>query len=331
MSERNEHERSIRFITTDYEELFRIPDGGTVLVTFPDRQFAEKCSYIDDYHMKVGSTVYHICQYAEILKQNSGRCEPEPETELAKAAWQLGHREYLLMERTDAGFRYEILTKDFLSRTQGQIDRPEWTMNQTREHVLDLAGLGHRSRFAVSYDMVRQKSREVLKSSDVRNIEWVESQYYPGMRTAEHTLTCEIRGEPFWLIYEVSKHDDGEGFVILSEGKDIWDLMPEPELEKLEYTLSRAVVFGHWKRDIDQAETAEAIQNVRYGLWETENLNLSREQIQELYEMIDRREAVLTAAKEKGSVLKKLEEKKPETGEKKSPKKQQKQKEGERV
>ena len=42
MSERSEHEHSIRFITTDYEELFRIPDGGTVLVTFPDRQFAEK-------------------------------------------------------------------------------------------------------------------------------------------------------------------------------------------------------------------------------------------------------------------------------------------------
>jgi hypothetical protein len=79
MSERNEHEHSIRFITTDYEELFRIPDGGTVLVTFPDRQFAEKCSYIDDYHMKIGSTIYHICQYAEILKQNGGRCEPEPE------------------------------------------------------------------------------------------------------------------------------------------------------------------------------------------------------------------------------------------------------------
>ena len=199
MSERNEHEHSIRFITTDYEELFRIPDGGTVLVTFPDRQFAEKCSYIDDYHMKVGNSVYHICQYAEILKQNGGHCAPEPETERAKAAWQLGHREYLMLERTDTGFRYEILTKDFLSRTQGQLDRPEWTMNQAREYVLDLAGLDHRSRFAVSYDMVKQKSRDVLKSSDVRNIEWVDSKYYPGMRTAEHTLTCEIRGEPFRL------------------------------------------------------------------------------------------------------------------------------------
>ena len=107
--------------------------------------------------------------------------------------------------------------------------------------------------------------------------------------------------------------------------------MPEPELEKLEYTLSRAVVFGHWKKDIDQAETVEAVRDVRYGLWETENLNLSKEQIGELYEMIDRREASLTETKEKGSVLKKLEEKKPETGEKKSSARQKRQKEGERI
>jgi len=65
----------------------------------PDRQFAEKCSYIDDYHLKVGNSVYHICQYAEILQQNGGHCEPEPETELAKVAWQLGHKEYLMLER----------------------------------------------------------------------------------------------------------------------------------------------------------------------------------------------------------------------------------------
>lgn len=173
MRERNEHEHSIRFITTDYEELFRIPDGGTVLVTFPDRQFAEKCSYIDDYHMKVGNSVYHICQYAEILKQNGGRCAPEPETELEKAAWQLGHREYLMLERTDAGFRYEILTKEFLSRTQGQLDRPEWTMNQAREYVLDLAALDYRSRFAVSYDMVKQKSRE--EGRNAKMSKWDES------------------------------------------------------------------------------------------------------------------------------------------------------------
>ena len=107
--------------------------------------------------------------------------------------------------------------------------------------------------------------------------------------------------------------------------------MPEPELEKLECTLSRAVVFGHWKRDVDHAETVEAVRDVRYGIWETENLNLSKDQIRELHEMIDRKEAALTSAMKKDSVLKQLVETKPENGEKKAPKRQKKQKEGERT
>ena len=91
------------------------------------------------------------------------------------------------------------------------------------------------------------------------------------------------------------------------------------------------MTFGHWKKDIDQAETVEAVRDVRYGIWETENLNLAREQIRELHEMIDRKEESLTAAMKKESVLKQLGETKPENGEKKAPKRQKKLKEGERT
>ena len=97
------------------------------------------------------------------------------------------------------------------------------------------------------------------------------------------------------LTYEVSQHDDGEGFVIHSDGKDIWDLMPEPELRKLEPVLARAVELSHWQNDLDQAETVEEVRDVRYGLYETENLQLTREQIAALHEAIDRKEAALTA------------------------------------
>ena len=91
------------------------------------------------------------------------------------------------------------------------------------------------------------------------------------------------------------------------------------------------MTFGHWKKDIDQAETVEAVRDVRYGIWETENLNLTRDQIRELHEMIDRKEAMLTAAMKKESVLKQLGETKQENEEKKAPKRQKKQKEGERT
>ena len=47
--------------------------------------------------------------------------------------------------------------------------------------------------------------------------------------------------------------------------------------------------------------------------------------------MIDRKEETLTAAMKKDSVLKQLGETKPENGEKKAPKRQKNQKEGERT
>ena len=82
-----------------------------------------------------------------------------------------------------------------------------------------------------------------------------------------------------------------------SEGKDIWDTMPEPELRKLELVLAEAVEYGHWKQRLDQAETVEAVRDVRYSLFDTENLSLSREQIGKLHAAIDHKETMLMAAK----------------------------------
>ena len=142
-----------------------------------------------------------------------------------------------------------------------------------------------------------------LTAGDVKDIRWEDSRYYPSSRIAEHTLSCEILGETMRLTYEVSQHDDGEGFVIHSDGKDIWELMPEPELRKLEPVLTQAVEYGHWQRDVEQAATAEAVRDVRYSLYETENLALSREQILSLHEAIDRKEAALTGRKEADATI----------------------------
>ena len=313
MKKENRQEKSIRFITSDYTDLFYMQDGGTILVTFPDRQFVEKCEYIDEYHMKVGMSVYHICEYAELLERNGARCEPEPETILDQAAWQIGRSGYLKLERTETGFRYEILTSEFLPRTQGQLDDPSWTMNHAREHILETTGLCQYSRTAVSFEMVERREQEILKAAEVVKIEWKDSRYYPGMRTAEHTLTCEIRGETTALTYEVSQHDDGEGFVIHSQGKDIWDLMPEPELRKLEPVLARAVDYGHWKKDIDEAKTVGEIRDVRFSLFDSENLSMTREQIRKLHAAIDHKETMLMAAKKAVKHEKRVARKTPGT------------------
>ena len=97
------HDHSIRFITSNYDELFRIPDGGNVKIDYPDRSFIAPCEYIDDYHTRIGGEVYHICQFAEILERGDGKASPEPELLKDQAAWQVGHREYLSIHATDDG------------------------------------------------------------------------------------------------------------------------------------------------------------------------------------------------------------------------------------
>ena len=34
------------------------------------------CRYIDDYHVEVGKSLYHICQFAELMEQNGNMVIP---------------------------------------------------------------------------------------------------------------------------------------------------------------------------------------------------------------------------------------------------------------
>ena len=180
----DEKEHSIRFINSSYDTLFRIPDGGTVEVNFPDRRFTAKCEYLDDYHTKVGDTVFHICEFAELLERQNGTVRPEPEAELDKAAWQLAHREYLTVERTEGGFRYELLTQQFKSVVRGQIDSADWTMNHAREHILETLNMSHRNRAAVPFDEVSGKAKAASRSV-LRELGGLQNQQAPAAKTGK--------------------------------------------------------------------------------------------------------------------------------------------------
>ena len=160
----DEKDHSIRFINSSYDTLFRIPNGGMVEIRFPDRTFTAKCEYLDDYHTKVGDTVFHICEFAELLEYQAGTVHPEPEITADEAAWQLGHREYLAIQRTDSGFDYTIYSKNFKLMDGGQLDAPKLTMKQAREQILEMHGMVRRNRRAVPFDEVLEKAEAVQAS-----------------------------------------------------------------------------------------------------------------------------------------------------------------------
>lgn len=70
-------DNGIRFITPEYKELFRLKDGGNIKITYSDGEVATKrCRYIDEYHAEIGSNLYHICEFAELMQKNGNKVEP---------------------------------------------------------------------------------------------------------------------------------------------------------------------------------------------------------------------------------------------------------------
>lgn len=69
--------RGIRFVDTSYKDLFRLPDGEKVRIRSKDGQTQERtCRYLDEYHMECGSSVFHICEFAERMEQAGNKVEP---------------------------------------------------------------------------------------------------------------------------------------------------------------------------------------------------------------------------------------------------------------
>ena len=95
-------EKEIRFITPDYKELFRIPDGGYITINHSDgEQLVRKCKFIDETHTKVGTNSYHICQFAERIQRNGITCAPCPEPEVVQG--------YLITDRMPVNDKVFVL------------------------------------------------------------------------------------------------------------------------------------------------------------------------------------------------------------------------------
>lgn len=76
--------KSIRFIDSNYKELFRIPDGGMIKMSCGngDVNYAV-CRYLDDYHTEIDGQCFHICEFAERMEKCGIICSPSEKNEKA--------------------------------------------------------------------------------------------------------------------------------------------------------------------------------------------------------------------------------------------------------
>ena len=86
-------EQGIRFIDPHYKELFRIPDGGKIVITTSWGEKMERtCRFIDEYHTEIGGNLYHICEFAERMAHNGATYEPKQTDVLPRK--EAKHKDY---------------------------------------------------------------------------------------------------------------------------------------------------------------------------------------------------------------------------------------------
>jgi len=97
----------IRFIKSDYKELFCIPDGGEIKITYPPDDGREavtrSCKFLGEMHVRVGNSDYHICEFAERMEQIGATYEPVVQLENAKPVpFTAGEEKFLTYNREES-------------------------------------------------------------------------------------------------------------------------------------------------------------------------------------------------------------------------------------
>ena len=148
----------LRFIDSGYQELFRIPNGGKIEVEYPDRTFSARCEYLDDYHAYIGSEVYHMCQFAEIVERGGGVYRPEPVLDAERAAWKIGWNAYLAVECGAGQWSYHLFDDKMAELKSGELEVVGFSINEVRDMILAENKMGLRSMTSTDYGLLMEKA-----------------------------------------------------------------------------------------------------------------------------------------------------------------------------
>lgn len=128
--------KKIRFINSSYTTLFTISDGEYVVMKFPTETVAKPCKFLDEYHTQIGTNVFHICEFAEIMERNGTKYYAEPQITDEVAAWQVGKDTFLAIQTSDDGYDYTIFDKNYKETDGGHIDNSDISMLEVRTDIL---------------------------------------------------------------------------------------------------------------------------------------------------------------------------------------------------
>lgn len=153
--------KEIRFINSNYDDLFKVADGATIQIAFPTETIIKTCKYVDDYHTKIGNEIFHICQFAEMMERVGAKYAPETEPDDFQVAYKVGRNHYLALQTSDEGYDYTLYDKYFNEIDGGQLDEIDLSMLEARKEILSDFKLANKDLIEVDYDDLLEQVEEV--------------------------------------------------------------------------------------------------------------------------------------------------------------------------
>jgi hypothetical protein len=131
------HPQFINFVDSEHRELFKIPDGANIRIIYPPGDgrgiITAPCRYIDNHHLLVNNTSYHIDEFADRMERIGARYEPEirlRDTEVLPFA--PGEEKYLTYNREEGNTCVGHIAGDF--GNNGDRFRSDWKNHTTKSN-----------------------------------------------------------------------------------------------------------------------------------------------------------------------------------------------------
>lgn len=185
----SDEKKMIRFIDSNYNDLFSVPDGGTVFLMYSDGEKAERtCKYIDPTHFYAGSHCWHICEFAERMEQNHTRYAPFPMPDNMPFRSYAVNRvsgEMVLLKYGETGYFHCNYSTNNKSENQSRADKINGLIGITKAQAAAMYGgsmFGFDKPIADPANYKEDGTMKAINQYDRAFVERIRKQYPEGTK-----------------------------------------------------------------------------------------------------------------------------------------------------
>ena len=215
---------------------------------------------------------------------------------------------YFAIQTVSDGYDYTFYDNQFRELDGGVYDNPDVTLSEAMEDILGDEGLSVADCKVMDFEELQEKAneaeqeknRKLLTAGSVTDLKGKSHEYHAGDREAVYEFDCLVDGRPAVLTYTTGQrehfysplYDRGEiedVFSIHTDGEDIWEKMPQSELEKLERLLAGEAEAFPIEERIAKAGSIHDLKEIDYYMMDMERTAMTEVQRKRIWDGLDRK------------------------------------------